>query len=509
MPFRWGTVILAVGLFRPTQGMVLSELYTNAHQVRCSQGHEAARLLYQTILMLQNNPSDGTTATRLAASPHAVSRLERIGRHQDDDDDDCMAHTLRELLQKANYTSASVGALLTDDTTMSSCPCPVYVNPAAAGSAPVMTPTKELTPLQVLVSLFLLGLAVPVSALPNELLNTGLVFPCDFDSSLAIAYVSLYPLDVAPNETLYFMTDWHPKVLCTTCINSEEEPVMYIGPDSLALVHHFLLGWINNQQKEKNHHRWLDLCTGSGIQAIVAASLGLCQHVVCVDVNTRALRFARFNAALNGVNESHISFVQADLLKQPPTNDTSFLASGLLRNGRRFQVITANPPFLPVPPTLDANRRHGLFSSGGPSGDAVLQAVLCLAHEVLEENGTVAIVSEFCFGREDDLFRLSSHFGKGLLLTNQYPLSAVDYAKRRADSKHEFHVWKSHLVEQEIDAVSPGLLYVQKTSQASSWKQVKVPKSSQGSIWTPWNTPAVHFTRKASNDYFGKDLFQY
>lgn len=496
MPFLWAArrMILCLCLQAQAMEKSLSDLYTTARQVRCLQGHAAACSLYQRILEL--NPLDGTTATRLAASPNAVSRLERIGHAHDDDS----VQSLRGYLRYANYTSAAVGALLTQDN--KSCPCPVYVSPAAAGTVKVQP--NQLSPFQVLVSLFLLGLAVPVSLLPEPLLNSGLVFPCDFDSSLAIAYVSIFPFDIpGGGGTLCFMTDWHPRVLSTTRIHKTEEAVMYIGPDSLALAQHFILGF-----RQTAGSCWLDLCTGSGIQSIVASTMGLCQHVVCVDTNARALRFTRFNAALNQMEDSCISLVQGDLLSntgrlhyEEKVRPLVPLLKGICS---QYQVVTANPPFLPVPPSIHVNR-HGLFSSGGPSGDAVLSAALTLANDVLEENGFVAVVSEFFFKKDHDLSRLNSLVGnKGLLLTNQYPIAAAEYAKRRADSLQEFDLWMSHLAEQDIDTVSPGLLYIQKTS-VSSWNQVLVPKSSEGSIWTPCNPTAVRFTRKTAAQYFSNN----
>lgn len=84
---------------------------------------------------------------------------------------------------------------------------------------------------------------------------------------------------------------------------------MYIGPDSLALVHHLYASmsqYIESQTGVQSFGRILDVCTGLGVQAL--ATLGMLdlfkQHssndmdpmVVAVDINERALRFTRFNA---------------------------------------------------------------------------------------------------------------------------------------------------------------------------------------------------------------------
>ncbi|HLA78248.1 MAG TPA: methyltransferase, partial [Vicinamibacteria bacterium] len=73
----------------------------------------------------------------------------------------------------------------------------------------------------------------------------------------------------------------------------------------------------------------LDLCTGSGIHALLA-----CRHareVIGVDVSARALAFADFNARLNGIGNA--SFLSGDLYAPVA--------------GRRFGLITANPPYNP------------------------------------------------------------------------------------------------------------------------------------------------------------------
>lgn len=98
--------------------------------------------------------------------------------------------------------------------------------------------------------------------------------------------------------------------------------------------------------------RALDLCTGNGIQAILlAAHAG---HVVATDVNPRALAFATFNAALNGVDNvevRHGSFFEPVV-------------------GERFDLVVANPPYVVSPESAY------LFRDGGMRGDAVSELVV-------------------------------------------------------------------------------------------------------------------------------------
>jgi carbamoyltransferase len=119
--------------------------------------------------------------------------------------------------------------------------------------------------------------------------------------------------------------------------------------------------------------RTLDLCCGSGVQALVAAAYS--DEVVGVDVNPRALRFARVNAAANGIDRA--TFVLGD----------TYAPLG----GARFDAILANPPFVPWPDD-DAGL---LFRGGGARGEDVLARILAGAVTHLEAPGSLAIVADF------------------------------------------------------------------------------------------------------------------
>jgi SAM-dependent methyltransferase len=81
--------------------------------------------------------------------------------------------------------------------------------------------------------------------------------------------------------------------------------------------------------------RALDLGCGSGIQALRLALAGA--SVLALDVNSRALGFSRFNAALNGFRT--IMPVLGDFLGAEPDRALD----------GRFDVVVANPPFVLAP----------------------------------------------------------------------------------------------------------------------------------------------------------------
>jgi HemK-related putative methylase len=112
--------------------------------------------------------------------------------------------------------------------------------------------------------------------------------------------------------------------------------------------------------------RALDMGTGSGIGAVFAARRGY--RVTAVDVNPHAVRCARLNSALNGLEE-RIEVRQGDL----------FAAVA----GERFDLVLFNPPFFRGAPRgpLDAAWRSqdvierfaaGLPAALAPGGRALL-----------------------------------------------------------------------------------------------------------------------------------------
>ena len=141
----------------------------------------------------------------------------------------------------------------------------------------------------------------------------------------------------------------------------EESPVMYIGSDSFGLV---------NTAPRRASECTLDLCTGSGIQSIVASKYS--ESVVAVDINPRAIRFARFNVQLNGVN--NVKVLEGDLYEAV--------------REKNFDTILANPPFVPSP---DANMK---FRDGGVNGENILSNIVHQAPKYLTDNGRLYIVTD-------------------------------------------------------------------------------------------------------------------
>ena len=120
--------------------------------------------------------------------------------------------------------------------------------------------------------------------------------------------------------------------------------------------------------------RALDLCTGSGIIALACARKA--REVVAVDINPRAIEFARLNAALNGMVEK--VDVRLGNLFDPV-------------RGEKFDLITANPPFEPVPSGL----QYYIHSDGGESGAETVEAIFDDVASYLKPGGVFQMVAFF------------------------------------------------------------------------------------------------------------------
>ncbi|WUD71524.1 methyltransferase [Streptomyces sp. NBC_00510] len=137
----------------------------------------------------------------------------------------------------------------------------------------------------------------------------------------------------------------------------------------------------------------LDLGTGSGVLALAAASRGAAR-VTAVDASARAVCAARLNARLNGLR---VRVLRGDL--------TAPVA------GRRFDLIVANPPYVPSPYAHHARRGLSLARNAGPDGRALLDRVCAEAPPLLLPGGALLLVQSGLCGVERTLQRLG---GAGL-----------------------------------------------------------------------------------------------
>jgi len=132
----------------------------------------------------------------------------------------------------------------------------------------------------------------------------------------------------------------------------------------------------------------LDLCTGSGAVAVAVAQRGV-RSVTAVDTHRRSTWAAQLNARINGVR---VRGLQGDLFEPVA--------------GRRFDLITANPPYLPVPPDSPLQRGDRAWNAG-ENGRAVIDRIIERLPEHLAPGGSVLLVQSSITGTRETLEHLS------------------------------------------------------------------------------------------------------
>ena len=139
--------------------------------------------------------------------------------------------------------------------------------------------------------------------------------------------------------------------------------------------------------------RVLDLCTGSGFVAMAAAEMG-CASVTALDICPRAVSCARANVELAGT---------AVDVRQGSWLDAIDLAP--------FDVVVANPPYVPTPPRDDS----ALIADGagpswawnaGPDGRLILDPLCEATPKLLCDGGTLLLVHSAIAGVQQSMDRL-------------------------------------------------------------------------------------------------------
>ena len=249
-------------------------------------------------------------------------------------------------------------------------------------------------------------------------------------------------VDIFCSGGMIFATDHRYQLCVADTLN--EEPVMYIGMDSHGLVQTAPRQFAENL---------LDLCCGSGVQGLVASRYSV--RIVAVDLNPRAVRFARFNAQLNGVQNYEIHLGN---LYEPIGDE-------------RFDVILANPPFVPSP-------EMGLkYRDGGIRGESVLMQIISGANEHLNSEGRLCVVTDLVDAARYSK-KLRSWWGEGsfeaLILTTadrdeilfSVPHCHSPFGQSLETYNNKLGTWISNFRNAMLETVNFGYLLVWNCSSA-------------------------------------------
>jgi SAM-dependent methyltransferase len=220
--------------------------------------------------------------------------------------------------------------------------------------------------LAVLLRLFLLGVPVPRARFDD-------LVGAELRASLASAGLLVSDGEavhgaarIVPHDELLIASDH------AATAEGHADHVPGVHRPSVALAHLTVRG---------ERERALDVGTGNGIQAILLAAHA--ERVVATDVNARALAYASFNAALNGV-------------RNVETRHGSFFEPVA---GEQFDLVVANPPYVVSPESAY------LFRDSGLRGDAVSEQVVRAAPAVLAPGGFASILIAWALEPDDPAAR--------------------------------------------------------------------------------------------------------
>jgi methylase of polypeptide subunit release factors len=143
--------------------------------------------------------------------------------------------------------------------------------------------------------------------------------------------------------------------------------ILPLGSPQASLMNHML-----NFPRIARNKRVFEPFAGSGALGFMALKAGAA-HVDLLDINPRALDFQRENAELNGFSSRRFTSMEGDIVAFAPE--------------QRYDLILANPPFVPTPEGL----RGAITSDGGPEGNRFVEIVLERLEELIEPSGQALI----------------------------------------------------------------------------------------------------------------------
>lgn len=156
-------------------------------------------------------------------------------------------------------------------------------------------------------------------------------------------------------------------------------PEVYVPSDDTFL----LADHLNVSENSKI----LDICTGSGLLAIVAAKKA--KSVVAIDINPYAVRCTKLNSKLNHVDDK-VEVIRADLF------------SGFTVDAK-FDFIICNPPYLPVDEEMKIEDWLERSWNGGSTGRKIIDKILDTVSSHIVEGGKLLMIQSSVSNFEESI----------------------------------------------------------------------------------------------------------
>jgi len=143
--------------------------------------------------------------------------------------------------------------------------------------------------------------------------------------------------------------------------------ILPLGAPQAGLMNHML----QFPQLVRDKHVF-EPFAGSGALGFMALKAGA-RHVDFLDINGRAVDCQRENAARNGYPTSYFRSIEGDIATFRPEEP--------------YDLIVANPPFVPTPEGIDGT----ITSNGGPDGNRFVEILLRQLEELLRPEGEALV----------------------------------------------------------------------------------------------------------------------
>ena len=199
----------------------------------------------------------------------------------------------------------------------------------------------------------------------------------------------------------------------------------------------------------------LDLGTGCGVQALHLADH--VEHVVATDVNERALRMTRLNAALNEVRVD----VRSGSLFEPVA-------------GERFDLVVTNPPFVVSP----GDGERLVYRDSGMPGDEVVRRVVSSAPGHLNPGGWCQVLANWAHRRgepwQERVAGWLTGSGCDAWVVQREAADLAEYVELwlkdagvhgRPDYAQRYDAWLSWFDSQDIEAIGFGWLNLRRVDR--------------------------------------------
>ena len=305
--------------------------------------------------------------------------------------------------------------------------------PAQGEEQQMFDDSREITVLNVLVRLFLLGAPVDKDTISGFLPDLVVSFCNDvgllhYDGEIVTGRVVIIPV-----EDLLFVSD----AFWTLGTDEARDFVLPASTHSANFLRYLTL---------RDHvDETLDLGCGCGIHALFAARHST--RVTATDISPQAIAYTRFNALLNDIH--NVDCIEGSLFE--PVAD------------RRFDLIVSNPPFVIGPSETFAYRDNPLEL------DEFCRILVGQAPRYLKEGAHLQMLCD----------RISSWItGCDAWVLHATPLSTASYAQQRtgdlsgesvnAGSEQE---WTAYFDQHKVRAVHPGMLVLRR-NDAANWLHV-------------------------------------